>query len=229
MRVIPSGKLFACIVASHEKGLTAMDQMRNVMRQCYEWSVPYSVSVNGAQDFVSGQLVSEEVSMRLETMARDLVVYGRLIKEQFIHDLESSEQYTFAAHYRTTKTSMIYNQTVISLIGYVKSMDTFSAIADPTRRAMLDMLALRERSAGDIVSTFPQISQPAVSKHLRILRNAGLVTVQIHAQQRIYSLQPKALVELDAWIAKYKVYWSENLDALEQHLSKHKGAKRNEH
>lgn len=51
-----------------------MDQMRNVMRQCYEWSMPYSVSVNGAQDFVSGQLVSEEVSMRLETMARDLVV-----------------------------------------------------------------------------------------------------------------------------------------------------------
>jgi DNA-binding transcriptional ArsR family regulator len=123
---------------------------------------------------------------------------------------------------------MMYNQTVISLIGYIKSMDTFSAVADPTRRAMLDMLALRERSAGDIVSTFPQISQPAVSKHLRILRNAGLVSVQIHAQQRIYSLQPKALAELDAWIAKYKVFWSDNLDALEQHLSKHKGAKRNE-
>lgn len=122
----------------------------------------------------------------------------------------------------------MYNQTVISLIGYIKSMDTFSAVADPTRRAMLDMLALRERSAGDIVSTFPQISQPAVSKYLRILRNAGLVSVQIHAQQRIYSLQPKALAELDAWIAKYKVFWSDNLDALEQHLSKHKGAKRNE-
>lgn len=95
------GKLFACIVASHEKGLTAMDQMRTVMRQCYAWSMPYGVSVNGEQDFVSGQLVSEEVSMRLETTARDLVVYGRLIKEQFIHDLESSEPYTFAAHYRT--------------------------------------------------------------------------------------------------------------------------------
>lgn len=78
-----------------------MDQMRTVMRQCYAWSMPYGVSVNGEQDFVSGQLVSEEVSMRLETMARDLVVYSRLIKEQFIHDLESSEPYTFAAHYRT--------------------------------------------------------------------------------------------------------------------------------
>lgn len=105
-------------------------------------------------------------------------------------------------------------------------MDTFSAVADPTRRAMLDMLALRDRSAGDIVSTFSQISQPAVSKHLRILRNAGLVNVQIHAQQRIYSLQPKALAELDAWIAKYKAFWSDNLDALEQHLSKNKGAKK---
>lgn len=105
-------------------------------------------------------------------------------------------------------------------------MDTFSAVADPTRRAMLDMLALREHSAGDIVSTFSRISQPAVSKHLRILRDAGLVSVQIHAQQRIYSLQPKALAELDAWIAKYKVFWSDSLDALEQHLSKNKEAKK---
>jgi DNA-binding transcriptional ArsR family regulator len=105
-------------------------------------------------------------------------------------------------------------------------MDTFSAVADPTRRAMLDMLALRDRSAGDIVSTFPQISQPAVSKHLRILRDVGLVNVQIHAQQRIYRLQPKALAELDAWIAKYKTFWSDSLDVLEQHLSKNNEAKK---
>jgi DNA-binding transcriptional ArsR family regulator len=121
---------------------------------------------------------------------------------------------------------VIYNQTVISLSGYIKNVDMFSAVADPTRRAMLDMLALREHSAGDIVSTFSQISQPAVSKHLRILRDAGLVSVQIHAQQRIYSLQPKALAELDAWIAKYKVFWSDSLDALEQHLSKNEEAKK---
>lgn len=111
-------------------------------------------------------------------------------------------------------------------MGLYKNVDTFSAVADSTRRAMLDMLTLRERTAGDIVSTFPQISQPAVSKHLRILRDAGLVSVQVHAQQRIYSLQPKALAELDAWIAKYKVFWSDSLDELEQHLSKHKGAKK---
>jgi hypothetical protein len=65
LRIILGGKLFACIVASHEKGLTAMDQMRTVMRQRYAWRMPYGVSVNGEQDFVSGQLVSQEVSMRL--------------------------------------------------------------------------------------------------------------------------------------------------------------------
>ena len=95
------GKLFGFIVASHEKGLTAMDQMRTVMRQCYAWSMPYGVSVNGEQYFANGQLVNTEVYMRLEMLARDLVVYGTLIREQFAGDLESSEPSTFAAHYRT--------------------------------------------------------------------------------------------------------------------------------
>jgi DNA-binding transcriptional ArsR family regulator len=105
-------------------------------------------------------------------------------------------------------------------------MDAFTAVADPTRRAMLDMLLKKERPAGDFVTALPKISQPAVSKHLRVLRDAGLVSMQVHAQQRIYSLEPKALAELDAWIAKYKVFWSDNLVALEQHLSKGKGAKK---
>ncbi|HVX01946.1 MAG TPA: metalloregulator ArsR/SmtB family transcription factor [Nitrososphaera sp.] len=99
-------------------------------------------------------------------------------------------------------------------------MDMFSAVADPTRRAMLDLLVERERTVSDLAKAFPTISQPAVSKHLRVLRNAGLVSVRAHAQQRIYRLQPKALAELDAWIAKYKVFWSGHLDALEQYLSK---------
>ena len=99
-------------------------------------------------------------------------------------------------------------------------MDTFSAVADPTRRAILDLLVDHERSAGELVSVFPDISQPAVSKHLRALRDAGLVNVLVHAQQRIYSLQRKGLAELDAWIAKYKVFWPERLDALEEYLSK---------
>jgi NAD(P)H-dependent FMN reductase len=88
------GKLFGYIVASHEKGLTVMDQMRTVMRQCYGWSTPYGVSVNGEQDFANGQLINIEVSRRLEMMSRDLVAYDRLISEQFARDLESSELYT---------------------------------------------------------------------------------------------------------------------------------------
>ena len=105
-------------------------------------------------------------------------------------------------------------------------MDTFSAVADPKRRAMLDLLVKRERSVGELVSAFPDISQPAVSKHLRILKDAGLVDMRVQAQQRIYTLQPKGLAELEAWIAKYKVFWSDSLDALEQHLSEKKEAKR---
>lgn len=118
-----------------------------------------------------------------------------------------------------------YEQTVIELSFYTRSMDTFSAVADPTRRAMLDLLVERERTAGDLVNAFPKISQPAVSKHLRVLRDAGLVSVRVHAQQRIYSLQPKCLAELDAWIAKYKVFWPERLDALEKYLSSKKEKK----
>jgi FMN reductase len=94
------GKLFGYIVASHEKGLTVMDQMRTVVRQCYGWSMPYGVALNGEQDFVDGQLVNEEVSRRIEMMARDIVAYSRVIRQQFAIDLESTELHTFAAHYR---------------------------------------------------------------------------------------------------------------------------------
>jgi NAD(P)H-dependent FMN reductase len=94
------GKLFGYIVASHEKGLTVMDQTRTAVRQCYGWSMPYGVAVNGEQDIVNGQIANANLSRRLKMMSRDLVVYGRLIKEQFAHDLESSEPQTFAAHYR---------------------------------------------------------------------------------------------------------------------------------
>jgi DNA-binding transcriptional ArsR family regulator len=108
-------------------------------------------------------------------------------------------------------------------------MDAFSAVADPTRRAILDLLVEHQCSAGELVSAFPSISQPAVSKHLRILKAVGLVNMRVHAQQRIYTLQPKGLAELDAWIAKYKVFWPERLDALEKYLSKkERGVKRNE-
>ena len=104
-------------------------------------------------------------------------------------------------------------------------MDKFSAVADPKRRAMLDLLVKRERSVGELVSAFPDISQPAVSKHLRILKDAGL-SICGSKLSKGSTLQPTGLAELEAWIAKYKVFWSDSLDALEQHLSEKKGAKR---
>jgi DNA-binding transcriptional ArsR family regulator len=93
----------------------------------------------------------------------------------------------------------------------------FDALADPTRRHVLALLAERERSAGEIASAFP-VSRPAVSRHLRVLREAGLVRARRDAQRRVYELDPAPLVELDSWLATYRRFWSERLDHLERHL-----------
>jgi NAD(P)H-dependent FMN reductase len=95
-----AGKVFGYIVASHEKGLTVMDQMRTAVRQCYGWSMPYGVSINGPQDFTGDEIRNTRLSNRVSMMARDLVVYGKLLREQFIHDFGSTEPDTFAAFYR---------------------------------------------------------------------------------------------------------------------------------
>ena len=96
-----AGKLFGYITASHEKGLTVMDQMRTAVRQCYGWSMPYGLSVNSDQDFDGNMnIINKEIISRLEKMSRDLVVYGNLIAEQYKKDLMSNEPDTFAAHYR---------------------------------------------------------------------------------------------------------------------------------
>src|SRR5881396_4149322 len=102
----------------------------------------------------------------------------------------------------------------------VRLMDVFSAIADPSRRSMLDMLAMGERPAGDLVKAFPRLTQPAVSRHLRVLREVGLVDVRPLAQQRIYVLRPKQLRELDQWISHYRQFWPQQLDALAEHLDR---------
>jgi NAD(P)H-dependent FMN reductase len=95
-----AGKLFGYIVASHERGLTVMDQMRTAVRQCYGWSMPYGVSVNGPQDFTGRELANATLSKRLQMMSRDIVVYGKILNSQFVRDLGSIEPDTFAAHYR---------------------------------------------------------------------------------------------------------------------------------
>lgn len=96
-----AGKTFGYVCSSHEKGLTVMDQMRTAVRQCYGWSLPYGVSINGEQDFNSkGEIINAILSRRLIMLARDLSVYGKLIRQQFQKDLEEKDSYTFAARYR---------------------------------------------------------------------------------------------------------------------------------
>ena len=93
----------------------------------------------------------------------------------------------------------------------------FEALAEPNRRRILDLLAQRERPVNDLVSLL-QVSQPAVSKHLRVLRDAGLVEVRADAQRRLYRVRPEPLRELDDWLAPYRAMWASRLDALESHL-----------
>jgi NAD(P)H-dependent FMN reductase len=96
-----AGKLFGYACASHEKGLTVMEQMRTSVRQCYGWSLPYGVSVHGEKDFdSSGQIVNTQVARRVQFLARDLVVYGALIRGQFQRDLADGVTDTFAARYK---------------------------------------------------------------------------------------------------------------------------------
>lgn len=106
------------------------------------------------------------------------------------------------------------------------SADVFTAIADPTRRAVLDLLARGRRNAGEIAATFPRLTQPAVSRHLKVLREAGLVSVEIHAQQRIYELNPEGMMELYAWVAKHQKLDAEALDSLERYLDAQAHAKK---
>jgi DNA-binding transcriptional ArsR family regulator len=94
---------------------------------------------------------------------------------------------------------------------------TFEVLAEPTRRRILDLLRERERSVGELVKHLA-LSQPGVSKHLRVLREAGLVEVRHDAQRRFYGLCAEPLVEVDAWLEPYRQLWARRLDALERHL-----------
>ena len=94
---------------------------------------------------------------------------------------------------------------------------TWAALADPNRRAVVGLLRRRPHAVGELVGAL-QLSQPATSKHLRVLREAGLVRVVPDAQRRIYALGPAPLAELDAWLDPYRALWNDRLDALGRHL-----------
>jgi len=98
------------------------------------------------------------------------------------------------------------------------------AIADPTRRRIVELLADGERSAGDIAAQF-QTSRPGVSRHLRVLREHGLVEVRGEGQRRLYSLDPAPLEELDSWLGRYRGFWTNRLDALDTEIRRRRKAK----
>ena len=95
--------------------------------------------------------------------------------------------------------------------------EVFEVLAEPNRRRILECLRERERPVNDLVDLL-RVSQPAVSKHLRVLREAGLVESRVDAQRRLYRLRPGPLREVDEWLAPYRAMWASRLDALESHL-----------
>jgi len=95
----------------------------------------------------------------------------------------------------------------------------FDVIAEPNRRAILSLLASSEQSVGEIERRL-RMPQPTVSKHLRVLRDAGFVEATVDAQRRLYRLRPEPLQELDAWLAPFRRFWSAHVDALERHLDR---------
>lgn len=96
-------------------------------------------------------------------------------------------------------------------------MSTFAMLAEPNRRLILDLLRSGDHTVTDLVAALP-LAQPTVSKHLKLLREAGLVQVHPDAQRRVYRLRAEGLQEVDIWLAPYRTFWAQRLDALEAHL-----------
>jgi DNA-binding transcriptional ArsR family regulator len=96
---------------------------------------------------------------------------------------------------------------------------SFAILAEPNRRAILGLLASSERTVGELERRL-RMTQPSVSKHLRVLREAGFVEARVEAQRRVYSIRPEPLMEVDAWLAPFRRFWTTRLDALEAHLDR---------
>jgi DNA-binding transcriptional ArsR family regulator len=105
-------------------------------------------------------------------------------------------------------------------VRYILNMEsTFGIIAEPNRRAILSLLATADRSVGEIEQQL-RMPQPSVSKHLRVLRDAGFVESRVDAQRRVYRLRPEPLKDVDAWLAPFRRLWSHHVDKLERHLDR---------
>jgi DNA-binding transcriptional ArsR family regulator len=104
-------------------------------------------------------------------------------------------------------------------MGLAAAAAAFQVLAEPSRRRILDLLRTDERSVNDLVDRLP-LSQPGVSRHLKVLREAGLVQVRKDAQRRLYAVNPEPLAEIDEWLAPFRSLWEDKLDALEAHLDR---------
>ncbi len=103
---------------------------------------------------------------------------------------------------------------------YIKSVESvFEIIAEPNRRAILSLLVSSQQSVGEIERQL-RMTQPTVSKHLRVLRDAGFVESTVDAQRRLYRLRPEPFQQVDAWLAQFRRFWSAHIDALERHLDR---------
>src|SRR5215210_5112382 len=107
---------------------------------------------------------------------------------------------------------------------YACRVEALAALADPTRRALLALLSEGERAAGDLADRFP-VSRPAISRHLRVLREAGLVRARTDGKRRLYALDARPLRELDDWLAPYRALWAQRLDALDTEIARGRRAR----
>jgi DNA-binding transcriptional ArsR family regulator len=118
------------------------------------------------------------------------------------------------------RTFLLYALTRICLLEYIQRVESaFEIIAEPNRRAILSLLVLSEQSVGEIERQL-RMTQPTVSKHLRVLREAGFVESIVDAQRRLYRLKPEPFQEVDDWLAQFRRFWSAHVDALERHLDR---------
>src|SRR5690606_32248225 len=166
---------------------------------------------------------------RVPPTAREMfgVERGPLGEAPLAHGLERSirqRQFRHAACLAAIAAAPPVRHGILFLVSYITDrhytrMDVFEALAEPKRRWILDLLREGVRPAGELVEALG-LSQPGVSKHLKVLREAGLVRVRAEAQRRLYRLDSARLAELDAWLAPYRRFWTGRLEALGNHLEK---------
>src|ERR1700676_4447011 len=152
-----------------------------------------------------------------KTRSSSIVCFGAAVPEVTQSRLEAIE--THFVH-RCLGRLPKYTLTRICYVEYTQGMESvFEIIAEPNRRAILSLLVSSQQSVGEIERQL-RMTQPTVSKHLRVLREGGFVESMVDAQRRLYRLKPEPLEEVDAWLAPFRRLWSAHLDALERHLDR---------